>query len=218
MQFCLGLLLCTCVALAWAAAWRSSGHRPIAQALSVALGADLGRAALVALVPARLDPAAAPLEGLALLARHLDRALWIAWPAALAALALHVLACRRVWPVALAYAGGVAALVLGYPVLRFEVLRQAYLLVELAALAVGIASAGAWWRRTWGRRAAAMPEVLTLLLMAGHLATVVAGPYRLTLFGEAWALAWVSYSLILGTVVLLHLGALLWPTTSTRSP
>ena len=43
------------------------------------------------------------------------------------------------------------------------------------------------------------------MLVAGQIGIVIAGPYRIGLFGEAWELAIVGYVLIIGAVVLLQL-------------
>ena len=153
--------------------------------------------------------------GLARLAVFADRALFIAWPAALAACAVRVLARRAAWPVAIGYVAAALALIVSYPWTRFEVLRRAYLAIELAALVVGLGSAVSWHRRAWGRERADFSTTIALVLVGGHFATVLAGPFRIGLFGQAWALAQLAYFAILLIVVLLHVGALLWPSTSS---
>lgn len=209
MRLALYLLLGASVALAWLVARRRTEHRPIAWALSAALAAELGRAVVLEVVPPRLDPSAPPLAGAALLGRYVDRALWIAWPAALAAMSLRVLARRRSWPVAVGYVAAVVVLVVGYRALRFDALRKVYLAIELLSLAIGVGSLVTWYRRAWRRERAGLSVRVAGVLVAGHLAMIVTGPYRFGLFGQAWALAHVAYVAILSAVILLHVGALL---------
>jgi hypothetical protein len=117
--------------------------------------------------------------------------------------------------VAIGYAAAVMALVLTYPRTRFDVLRQVYVAIELAALALAIGAAVSWHRRAWGRERANFSTTIALVLIGGHLATVIAGPYRVGLFGQAWVLAQLAYFAILATVVLLHCVAIIWPATSS---
>jgi hypothetical protein len=144
-----------------------------------------------------------------------DRALFIAWPCAIAAAAVRVLARRRAWPVAIGYAVAVAVLVLGYPALRFAALRQAYLAIELSALAIGVVAVSAWWRQGWPSVRAGERQPLDVsgrvaaVLVLGHFAAVVSGPYRIDLFGEGWALAQLAYVVIFSAVFLLQFGEVL---------
>jgi hypothetical protein len=149
MRLALYLLSAVATALAWIVARRRAEHGPIAWALSIALAADIGRAVLLAWVlpPPNLAPSTPPLEGALRIAIYADRALFAAWPAALAAVALRVLARRPAWPVAIGYVASVAVLVGWYPALRFDALRKAYLAIELAAGFVGF-GALVFYRRT----------------------------------------------------------------------
>lgn len=216
MRATLYALATAAAVLAWAVTLRRPSHRPVALALSAALLADLAGEALLAWVlpPANLDRATPPLVGALRWAVYADRALFIVWPAALAALALRVLARRSAWPVAAGYMLAVAVLAFSYPSTRFDVLRQAYLLVELAALAIGVASLVAWHRRSWGIERADITTTIAIVLVLGHLASVVSGPYRVGLFGEAYDLNRLAYLAIFATVDLLQLGALIWEDTS----
>ncbi|HSN99573.1 MAG TPA: hypothetical protein VLS89_14865, partial [Candidatus Nanopelagicales bacterium] len=159
------------VVLAWACARRIPTYGPVAFTLTAGLLAELGREALVrwALPPVTAN-AASPLEGPLLWAVFLDGALFIAWPALLAACALRVLAERRAWPVAIFYVVVAVALAAFYPVTRGSALRRWYLGLDLAACLVGLASLGSWLARSWGRRRADLAVTAAALLVTGHLA------------------------------------------------
>lgn len=206
------LLITTAAALAWTIARRRPEHRPIALALSVGLVADAGQALLIHSFPPNLDPSAPLRTGGRLIAAYLGRALYLAWPYALAAAATTVLGHRRAWPLALLYAAGVAVVVLGYSWIRFDVLRKTYLALELVALAFGVASLARWYAAGWRRGRAGKPEPADFtgrtaaMLVAGQFVIVVTGPYRFELFGESWAIAQIGYAILLSAVVLLELG------------
>lgn len=119
--------------LAVLCALNRSEHRSIAAFLVGTVAADMTRIALEmwsihpaldALVAAGIEPASMPLTGWPRVAFHLDSALFLAWFAALGALSLWIFLRRRPWPVAVVYALAVAALVLGYPTLRYDTLRH----------------------------------------------------------------------------------------------
>ncbi|XXT24840.1 hypothetical protein WME94_25230 [Sorangium sp. So ce429] len=202
--------------LAWAVALRRPAHRPIAWALSACCIAELAHSALMTWVlPApNMDRATPPLQGALRWAIHAERATYLVSPAAFAALALRVLALRPAWPAVLGYTVSVLALALTYPWSRFDVLRKALLAAELAAVAVEVASAVSWHRRTWRRERADISATVALVIVAMHLSAVLAGAYRVGLFGEAWALSQLVYFGGFTTVILLQLGALAWPQTS----
>jgi hypothetical protein len=204
------------VVLAWAVAMRRPSHRPIAWALSAGLAANMAQAVLLGRVlpPPNFDPSTPPFEGTLRWAVYVERALFIAWPALLAGVALRLLARRAAWPVAVGYVAAVIFLAVSYPWTRFDTLRRALLIIDLCALAVEIVSLAAWHFRTWRRERADIATTIAIVLIAGHFATVVAGPYRLGLFGEAWKLAQLVYFMNFATVTLLQLGALIWPQTS----
>lgn len=105
------------------------------------------RTLLAILVLGSGPPGGLPYAGLPRVAFHLgEQAPFVAWPIGIAALSIHVIAKRPVWPIAFAYVALVAELVLGYPTVRRELLQSVYLAVTLAALAVSIGGAAAWWR------------------------------------------------------------------------
>lgn len=208
-------LLIAAVVLAWiVAARRRPDHRPVALGLAAALAAEPGRAVLVYWVlPPNPDPAH-PLTGWLRAAVYLDRALWLVWSAALAAMSIRVFAQRRAWPVAVVYAAVVAALCVGYPALRFDALRRVYLACDLAVLATAIACLVSWFRRHYGQQRSNITQLSTGILIAGHFGAVVFGPYRFGLFGQVWELAHIAYFVVLAAVVAFHVGVLLWETPS----
>src|SRR5262245_22335748 len=85
--------------LAWALARRKPEHRPIAYLLTASLASDLGQYALRPLllhwIAALGD---ATWTGWPRVAAHAYQALFMVWPAALAATALVVFLGRKPWP------------------------------------------------------------------------------------------------------------------------
>ena len=200
------------VLLTWVCARRSAALLPIALTLSAGFGAELASAALIDWVlplPAPTPATSPPYEGLLRWAVYVDGALFIAWPAALAACALRVLAERRAWPVALAYAAVTVALAASYPEVRGASLRLWYLAVDITASLIGLGSLVTWLRRHWRKQRADLAVTITALLVATHLAAVLAGPYRFGLFGAEWYLIQLAYLLMFSIVILLEAGALL---------
>ena len=199
------------VILAWITARQRAEHRAFAALLSLGLLSDIIVFALQrwVLPPPLVD--SPPLTGWIRIAGDVDTALYVAWPAGIAAVALHTLAHRSPRAVLLAFLAIVAALVIGYPTIRGEVLRKTLLGIELAALLVGLASMVAWRGR---RERFTVSTLCACVLVVGHFGTVISGPYRFGLFGEAWVLAQVAYLLIFAVVILLQ-GGSLWERRST---
>ena len=198
------LLSALAALLAWAVARRHRDHRPVALLLTYGVASDLARRLLWTLLPPpRLG--APPLQGLARVFGHLEHALFLGWSFGVAALALWTLARRRPRLIAVLYVAAVAGLVVGYPAIRGDALRRYYLAVELAAALVGVACGVSWYRRG---QPATITSLTSGFLVAGHLAYVVAGPYRFGLFGQAWVLANWIYLAVITTLILLHLGSL----------
>lgn len=108
MWWHLGILLAGALAaLAWRHAQARPRHRPIALLISAGIFADLTRRALALIIlgPARQLLGGAPYGGGARVAFHVDQALLLLYPAALAAVALIVFARRGWLPVACLYVG-----------------------------------------------------------------------------------------------------------------
>lgn len=206
------------VALAWVLARPRTEHRPIAALLTVSLVADVCRRALAVLI---LDPTharlgSAPFTGWPRLAGHLGEALFLAWPAAIAAAALAVFhvgspeaKMRRHLAVLGVYGAALVALVVTYPITRGALLIRCYLAANLAAIVVGIGAIGTWIS---ARRSPEAQHFALALVVMAELVSVVAGPWRVNLFGS-WSLAQVSYALLLGVLIALQ-GGLLWISTS----
>ena len=206
-----GSLSGVAVVLAWAAARRGPEHRPFAGLLTLGLVSDVILWALQrwVLPPPLLDNP--PLTGWIRFAGYIEAALYVAWPIGIAAVALNTMAKRSMRPAIFAYVIVVAGLIIGYPTIRGDVLRKVLLGIELASMLVGIASILAWRRR---RERSTTATLCTSILVAGHFGTVLSGPYRFGLFGEAWVLAQVAYLLIYAVVIVLQAGSL-WEHPST---
>ena len=200
-------------------------HRPVAAFMVLNTIADLGRTALAWLVfePTRatvraagLDPAVVPFEGWTRAAFVLENALWLTWPAGLAALCLWAFTGRSRLPVvAVFWAVAVAALAIVYP--RNETLGRAYTGLLYAALAVCLAAAIPWLARLKlldRRRLPAesaptitIPQLCAAVILAAELSLIIVGPNRWGIF-KAWPLAQVVYSVLYVSLIVLHLGAM----------
>lgn len=199
-------------------AWKRPEHRPVALFLGLcAVANDLARLALQrwAIVPARdamraagLDPVSTPFTGWARVACDVEGALFLLWPAGLAALSVWLFAKRRPWAVLAAYLLAVAVLVIGHPIFRYGGLRKAYLFAELAALMVSVGAFLRWFRTEAPR----LPHVVASCILTIDLGLLLLGPWKHGLF-DAWSLAQVMYSALYGVIVILQLGAL-WITPS----
>ncbi|WP_437567553.1 hypothetical protein [Sorangium sp. So ce542] len=183
------LCLTGAMVLAWATAWRRREHRPVALFLSLALAADLGRRALrlLVLVPARealraqgLDPTRVPFTGLVRVAADAEGALFVAWRAGLAALAVWVFTRRRPWAVLVAYVLAVGFMVATYP--RGAELQRFYLATELASLCVALGCLLLWFRSDEKLN---LQTLCAGIIVSVGLANVTGGPY----FGDIF-LSW----------------------------
>lgn len=119
---------------------------------------------------------------------HLDSALFISWHFGMAVLARRAFGRQTVWPVGLAYAITVAALVASYPAVRAGRLALAYAAIELLALAASFAAIITW---AWRRHTPSVTHVCVLVLVFVEVANL-AGPYMSDLF-NSWAQAQVVY-------------------------
>jgi hypothetical protein len=193
-------------ALAWLLTRRRPEHQPIALLLTLGLLSDAARRLLhiFVLVPAhaRMDPG--PLTGAARAAFHVEQALFLAWPAGLVAAALTIFLRRRPWLVAVAWSLAVAVLALSYPGTRGDVLRRAYLALELATIAV---SSGAVIQWGWSRQWPTLAQDILMALIGAEIA-VVWGPWRHDLFG-GWSASQIMYSVTYFIIAVLQ-GGMLW--------
>lgn len=147
-----------------------------------------------------------PFVGAARVAFHIDQALFLAWPAAFAALAIWLFAKRRALALLpmLAWVVAVAYLATHYPAVRGEALHRFYLGAELGALAVAVSSiASLWWRRS-----PITPAGTCLLCcIAVDGGTLFAGAWRWGFWSE-WALNQAAFTLLYA--VLIAFQGVLW--------
>jgi hypothetical protein len=165
---------------------RRTQYAVIAWFLGAVTAADTLRTTRL-LVFGMRPPGSPPYVGLERVAFHIgEKASFIAFPLGVAALAIHLLAKRRAWPIAIAYVAVVAVLIVGYPLgLRREPLQSFYLGVTLASLVVSLGAAAVWWR---ARTPTTPPETATLLMVVAQGATIAA-PYALGLIDVTWPAA-----------------------------
>lgn len=189
-------------------AWRRAPRSPLVWLLTFAPASDVAIKLLQAFA---LDAAPRPLVGMARVLYHVETALVLAWPAALAAVAWRVFGSvtRRTvinpdrghkirrWsyflpetPIALAWALAVAVLVLSHPLPRgwTAPLLRAW---TLAAVAVGVVAVVRAWRSpaSWGRSAV---HHAVLLLLGTEAAVAIVGPYVRDPFAD-WDAARLLY-------------------------
>lgn len=186
-------------ATAWALSRRNREHRPIAWFLTLALAADAVRWPIQSVLTADRAPFTGPLR----LLFHADEGLFLAWHAGIAALAMWLFLRRRPWVVGIAWALAVALLSATYPITRGQVLRQAYLAVELATLAV----VTGFYVMFWWRKSAPTLQTWCALIIGGVEIVIVAGPYTQGLF-TAWDLAQAAYATLYGALCVVQGGAL----------
>ena len=193
------------VALVWAVTKQRPNHRPTAWLLTLGLVVDVAREMIQVdvLQPTRAAMGAGPFHGFARGAFNVDEALFLAWPAGIAACAACVFLRRRVWPFLAIYGLAVAMVVAAYPTVRGAALARVYLGVELAAIAVGLGSFITW---AWKRETPNLTHIVTLLVVAVELATLLPfskGPF------VYWSLAQASY-MTLYIVLIVVYGGVLW--------
>lgn len=193
-------------ALAWFVTHRRSDHRPIALLLTLGLVSDVIRRQLYihAIGPGYVVAAGGPLTGAARVAFHVEQALFLAWPAGLTAAALTIFLRRRPWLVAVVWSLAVAALAVSYPGTRGDVLRRAYLALELATIAV---SSGAVIQWGWSRQWPTLAQDILMALIGAEIA-VVWGPWRHDLFG-GWSAGQIMYAVTYLVIAFLQ-GGVLW--------
>ena len=186
-----GVALVLAAGTAVALARRRGDYRAIAFFLVGTVVAQVVRfALLVAVLQPATEAGRLPFTGSERAAFHVEQALFIAFPLGITALAIHVLARRRTWPVALAWVAAVAVLALGYPTIRRELLQSVYLALELASLVAAIGAAAWWWRSS---ARGGPPDDAVLLCIVIELGAL-AGPYAAGLIDVTWPIAQGLYS------------------------
>jgi hypothetical protein len=200
--------------LATVVAVRVREHRPVAVAMWATLGAEFGRIALVEwVIP---PPQPEPFVGVVLrLALFADAALFLVWPASVAAVALRVLGGRSRWSTVLVivvWAACSVAIGAAYPWSRGDVLRRCYLSAELAAAFVSLLCLAHITRRRW-RAKEKEPTTLTqqcaAYMVAGQFVLILVGPHVFGFWGGAWAIALAFNLGLFAALVALH-GVWLW--------
>ena len=187
-------------------AGRRADHRPFATFFVWATLANLFRFMRHEFfVPIR-PISAPPFTGWARIGFHGDETMFLAWPAAFAALSLWLFTGRRtlVFLPALAWLVSVAYLANHYPEIRGEALRRFYLGAELSALTVAVASvASLWWRHD------SITPAGTCLLscIAVDVGTMFVGAWRWG-FWEEWSLNQAAFVLLY--LVLITFQGVLW--------
>src|SRR5262249_55818505 len=145
-----------------------------------------------------------------------DSALWLTWPAGLAALCLWAFAGRnRLRMVVALWAVAVTALAVWYP--RNETLSRTYDGILYVALAFCLSAAIPWVARLklFERRRMpegsapriTIPQLCAAVILAAELSLIIVGPNRWGIF-KAWSLAQVVYSVLYVSLIVLHLGAM----------
>jgi hypothetical protein len=190
----------TATVLAWAIVAQRPKHRPVALLLSLGLAADLAQRVLVSAV---LN-VPGPYAGGARLAFHVQEAAFIAWPFGIVAAVVAVYSKRRPWPVLPAWALAACVLAAGYPAIRGDVLRGAYLAIQLGALLVALGVFLAWIRHRLGM---GLTRGAVLAILAVELFLLL-GPYRGSVF-TSWAVAQGAYTTLYAALVLAQ-GVSLW--------
>ncbi|MFT3768925.1 MAG: hypothetical protein QM820_26080 [Minicystis sp.] len=182
----------------------------MASVLTLGLISDVIRKAILVYVirPARAASGDVPFAGLTRVACDIDNALMLAYPAALAALAVWMFLRRRPWPVAMAYLLSVAALAVAYPASRGLPLARSYMAAELATVAVSFGAFIMWF---WRRESPTLAHGVALLLGLTEIATMI--PYQRSPFSwlpiaQAWSIAQASYMTLYVVLIVIYGGAL----------
>jgi hypothetical protein len=180
----------------------NAGYAPVAALLVATFAASSTRYAIDAHLYAAEHP---PYVGSARALFHVEQALYITTPFGLLAVSLVVFVRRSPWPLALAWAATVAALVLSYPALRGDPLRRAYLAITLIGLLGSCVAFAHFFQR---REAPELAHVSAMFMIAIELLSVVKGPWGRGLF-ESYTLAQAAYAVLYGVLTILQ-GVALW--------
>ncbi len=234
--------------LAYLLARRDRRHRPVAIALVAIAIAEVLHLALrlLVLVPARAELGAAPYAGFVRAIFHVTEGCYLVSVVALPWLAWETFTeggedlppgpgwRRRALLAVAAWAAVLLALVLGYPTLRGDVLRQVYLGAELAALFVCVVAIAPWLRRspwtkplnmmesmrpgageTFARVAQTPPpsprwytSASVLVLVAGDAVLLAAGAWRHGLFGAVYQIQQAGLLGLYFVIVCMHVFAI----------
>jgi hypothetical protein len=195
--------------LAWELAlWRPE-HQPIAYLLTVELASNVAQRAMHPVLLHWLATLGdATWTGWPRVVAHVSQALFMVWPAALAAIALVVFLGRKPWPVMACYAVVVAGLVALHPKARDGSLPRVYAAVQMVGLLVAVGSAAMWYlssRRT--RRRANTAQAALMFILSVEVPSI-AGAWRIGIFAH-WHLAQIAYLIMFVLLILLQ-AVFLW--------
>lgn len=209
-----GYVLATIAAvLAWGVAARSRYHRPVAIGLSAQALADITRNGLAAFYFAGK---VGPFTGLTRILFHVDEALYLVGPVALAWMAVQLFLGAGGAHVLGAAGAAWVGLCVGYPeIWRGHALALAYLGAHLLAQVALLLAALAWYLR-WPGRWMSASGYLLMLLAAGD-AVVIVGPYAGDPYGS-WASGWLALFAVHLTAILMQLAMLLARSPGARGP
>jgi len=194
---------------------RRADHRPFAVYMVSVTVANTMRAMLTAWWCPIRPLGSPPFTGSARLAFHVDEAVGLALPAALAITAIVLFAERRRLAVvpALAWIGGVAYLCASYPEVRGEQLRRVYLAAELGALCIAAGAITLW---TWRRLPPTPARVALLAVVIVDGVTLIAGAWRYG-FWDHWHLQQIALTLLYATLTILQVLTWIQASASRRS-
>jgi hypothetical protein len=186
--------------------------RPVARFLAAAAAADAARWWIASVLPA-----SGPYRGALRALYHLEQALFLLWPAGVAAIAIRVFRRGAPGPVAAAHAIVIGALVAGYPAVRGRPLAWAYAGAHLAALVAACAALAGWLCRREPPRL----EHTSALFVIALDAVLFLGPYfppELDPFG-GWGLAQIVYAALYLILIAVFATGVPWgrPTSSLAS-
>jgi hypothetical protein len=181
---------------------RGKQYRPVAILLCGELSLGLFGAFISPWIPN--DPQQPPLQGIERALFHVDSAIHVADPIAVASVAVLVFTGRRPWAAIGVWAIAVVALVLAYPWARWEHLRQCYLAVELAALCVGCGAVATW---LWRREPVRLEHTAMAMIIAIAFISVIFGPLRYGLF-DRYDLAQIFQCILFFALSVVQAGAL----------
>src|SRR5262249_45015990 len=157
-------------------------HRPVAALLTFGLAADVVRQVLqwFVLAPAYGTLAGAPATGWIRVVTHVDQALFLAYPAALAATMLWIYIGRRPWLLMVGYAIATLIIVASYPGLRGAPLVEVCFGFQLACSLVMVGAFAHWV--LFRSNPPAPSHFVVALMSVVEIANVSVGPWRVGLF------------------------------------
>ena len=191
-----------------ALAWKRRSYRPVALLFAVVTLADWIRLWIDRGI---LSDTPRPYTGAARAGYHAEQALFLTWPAGLAAVAGWVFHGRRPWGVAIAYGAVLASLALGYPQIRQGSLATAYLAIHIVAFGYALTC-------IVQRLLKATIEIEQIAVTFSTVISLAAllGPYT----GHDWTVRWrfaQFANVVLYAILTYRQGVLLWNPSRSSS-